>query len=38
MPDTVTALAELGAMRSTLTPAQSDQLDQLLPAAARIFR
>lgn len=28
MLDIVTALAELGATRSTLTPAQSDQLDE----------
>ena len=28
MPDIVAALAELGATRSTLTPAQGDQLDQ----------
>jgi ectoine hydroxylase-related dioxygenase (phytanoyl-CoA dioxygenase family) len=28
MPDTVSALAELGATQSTLTPAQSDQLDE----------
>ena len=28
MPDIVNTLAELGATRSTLTPAQSDQLDQ----------